>query len=195
MSRIARLIGVGANAGKLDTSFNPGTGANGPVNIIAMQIDGKILMGANYQFISGHWSNYLARLINTDPSTQSLSFNGPTITWLRGGTAPEAWRTSFETSTDGATWTDLGPGTRISGGWQLSGLSLPANSIIRARAFITGGLRNGSSWFVQSHSRPLILLNDGNFGFRSNQLDLTSLPPKDSRLSWKARPTSRIGLH
>ena len=59
--------------------------------------------------------------------------------WLRGGTTPEAEYTRFEVSTDhGATWTPLGTGTRIAGGWELPGLELPARGHLRARARTVG---------------------------------------------------------
>jgi len=41
----------------------------------------------------------IGRLINTDPATQSLTSDGSSITWLRGGASPEVWRTTFEAST------------------------------------------------------------------------------------------------
>ena len=44
-------------------------------------------------------------------------------------------------SADGIVWTSLGNGTRITGGWQLTGLSLPFNQnhYVRARGYATGG--------------------------------------------------------
>ena len=42
------------------------------------------------------------------------------------------------------------PGTRIAGGWELIGLSLPASGHIRARARIIGGYSNGSSGLVET---------------------------------------------
>ena len=67
--RIARL-----NAdGSLDTSFNIGTGFGGSINIIALQSDGKILVGGNFTTYKDLAQNYIARL-NTDGSLDS-SFN------------------------------------------------------------------------------------------------------------------------
>jgi hypothetical protein len=98
------------------------------------------------------------------------------VTWLRAGTTPEMWRTIFETSNDGTNWTSLGAGSRITGGWGLSGLSLSANSWIRARGFTTGGYYTSSGWFVESVGRvlappPVILVNAPGFGIYSNQFD------------------------
>jgi hypothetical protein len=68
---------------------------------------------------------------------------------LRGGSGPEVWRTTFEHSADGI-WTNLGAGSRIMGGWQLTGLAVPPGGTIRARGHATGGLGNASSWFAES---------------------------------------------
>ena len=143
-NRIARL-----NAdGTLDSGFNPG--ANNWVGLLALQTDGKILVGGLFTTLGGQTRNYIGRLNNTGPATQSLAFDGSTITWLRGGTSPEAWRTTFDVSTDGFTWTGLGAGTRREGGWQLAVASSPPRGVIRARGCVTGGRNNGSGWFVES---------------------------------------------
>src|SRR5437016_9921989 len=47
--------------------------------------------------------------------------------------------TLFPYTTLFRSWTTLGVGTRIAGGWELTGLSLPANGQVRARARIAGG--------------------------------------------------------
>ncbi len=60
--RIARL-----NAdGTLDTSFNPGTGAGSDIEWIALQSDGKILIGGDFTEYNGTSRNGIARL-NGDP--------------------------------------------------------------------------------------------------------------------------------
>ncbi len=57
-NRIARL-----NAdGSLDTGFNPGAGANGGVSAIALQPDGKILIGGDFTSYNGTGRNRIARL-------------------------------------------------------------------------------------------------------------------------------------
>ena len=149
-----------ANAGGgLDVNFNTTFLAN----VMALQPDGKLLVGGST----------LRRLINNEPAAQSLSYSGNTATWLRSGSTPEVWRATFEYSTDhGTNWTSLGAGSRISGGWQLTGGSIPSNAKLRARGFVVAG--DSSSWFVESQlqlspNNPIILVNDGNFGIRSNQ--------------------------
>jgi uncharacterized delta-60 repeat protein len=69
LSGIARL---NAN-GSLDSSFNPGTGANGLVRSIAVQPDGKVLIGGDFTTFNGPNRNHIARL-NANGSLD-LSFN------------------------------------------------------------------------------------------------------------------------
>jgi uncharacterized delta-60 repeat protein len=68
-NRIARL-----NAdGTLDNTFNPGTGANSTVRTIALQPDGKVLIGGNFTTYNGTSQNRIARL-NVD-GTLDNTFN------------------------------------------------------------------------------------------------------------------------
>jgi len=96
----------------------------------------------------------IGRLTNTSVATQSLSVSGGgvVITWLRGGSSPEVSRVTFEISTNGTTYTTLGAGTRIDGGWRLSGQSLPVRQgiFIRARGYYASGYRNGSGSVVET---------------------------------------------
>lgn len=48
--------------GSLDSSFNAGTGANGHVRTIALQSDGKVLVGGDFTAINGTNCNRVARL-------------------------------------------------------------------------------------------------------------------------------------
>lgn len=125
---------------------------------LALQADGKILVGGSFSTLAGQPGNGLGRLNATGPATQSLTCDGSTITWLRGGTSPEVWRTAFEHSPDDLTWTSLGDGLRIpglpagqAGGWQLTGLSLPPGGWIRARGQVaSGGCWGVSGWFLKT---------------------------------------------
>ncbi|MBE0543181.1 MAG: immunoglobulin domain-containing protein [Verrucomicrobia bacterium] len=138
--------------GSLDPTFNPG--ASSIVFSLAMQADAKILVGGNFTTLDGQPRNYFGRLNNTAPASQSLTLDGSTLTWLRGGTSPEVWRTTFEVSTNGANWASLGVGSRVAGGWQLTGVAAPPNASIRARGYASGGYLNGSSWFVETIIQP-----------------------------------------
>lgn len=60
-NRIARL---NANGG-LDTTFTPGTGANGAIYTMAQQTDGRIMIGGVFQSYNGTARNRIARLLAT----------------------------------------------------------------------------------------------------------------------------------
>lgn len=67
--------------GSLDTSFNTGTSTNGEVQALAIQTDGKILIGGNFTSYNGVLSTRIAR-INFDGSldtsfSSSIGANGP----------------------------------------------------------------------------------------------------------------------
>jgi uncharacterized delta-60 repeat protein len=49
--------------GTLDNAFNPGTGANGYVYATAIQSDGKIIIGGDFQTYNGIARNYIARIL------------------------------------------------------------------------------------------------------------------------------------
>jgi uncharacterized delta-60 repeat protein len=155
-------------AGEVDPTFV--TSADAPVYALALQADGKLLVGGTFARLGGAARSYVGRLYNTEPATQSLALDGSSITWLRGGTGPEVWRVAFESSTDGTTWVNSGAGVRIPGGWRLDDPVLATNSTIRARGFVTGGLCNGSSWFVESAIAvnpglpPRLVLGPGSTG-------------------------------
>ena len=159
--------------GSIDTTFFPA--ANSNVLALALQPDGAVLVGGPFGIVSGQSRSGLARLTPTDPGGQYLSSDGQTVTWLRAGTTPGVWRTTFETSGDGTNWTSLGAGSRITGGWGLSGVALSANAWVRARGFTSGGYFNSSGWYVESVAQvlapPVILVNDPGFGVHSNQFD------------------------
>ena len=57
--------------GTLDTGFNPG--ANGWVRSLAVQPDGKILVGGDFTLLGGQSRNYLGR-VNAD-GTVDTGFN------------------------------------------------------------------------------------------------------------------------
>ncbi len=145
-NRIARL-----NAdGTIDASFDPNA-SGGFVNGIAVRADGEIYVAGSFTALQPNGAgsptarNGLALLTN-DAATQSLTVPDFTqVQWQRSGAAPEAIAVTFEYSPDGATWFPLGPGARVTGGWQITGINL--NGIfgaVRARARITSGAFSSS---------------------------------------------------
>jgi len=151
--------------GTVDSTFNPG--ANSSVSCLALQTDGKLVVGGNFSTLAGQSRSYIGRLNNSELATQQLGFDETTVVWLRGGTSPEVSRVTFDCSTNGYSWTSLGNGVRVPGGWQLTGLALSTNATIRARgAAISGGL---SDWFMEQVTgvpfiafQPVSIVN--NFG-------------------------------
>lgn len=111
--------------------------------IAALTDDGRVLLGG-----SGTGTPPGATLLRlTNPGgTQTLGATHPTrVQWLRSGPLPEVSQVTFEQSLDsGATWTPLGNGRPIAagGGWELTGLNLTANGLLRAcgRTVTTGGI-------------------------------------------------------
>jgi uncharacterized delta-60 repeat protein len=72
-NRIARLN----PSGSVDREFDPGTGPDNRVSVVALQTDGKILLGGYFRTISGIARNYLARL-NPDGTLDS-GFNSRAV--------------------------------------------------------------------------------------------------------------------
>ena len=148
-SRLGRLNPDGS----VDEVFAPG--ANNAVYALGLQADGSVLVGGAFGVLGGQTRLRLGRLNNTVPASQSMQCDGSSLTWLRGGASPELWRTTFELSTNqGASWTDLGAGTRVLDRWELGGLAVPPTATVRARGFLTGGSDNASGWFVETLTGP-----------------------------------------
>jgi len=128
--------------GRLDGTFQHGPDAANELSAFAMEADGAVVIGGSCGYLDGLVRRCIGRVASGELATQTLAFDGATITWLRGGSSPEAWRTTFETSTNGLDWSYLGAGTGVPGGWELTGLSLPPSSTIRARGYVAqpGGM-------------------------------------------------------
>jgi uncharacterized delta-60 repeat protein len=70
--------------GSIDSTFNPGTGANGPIYTTSIQSDGKLIIGGNFTSYNGTALNRIARL-NTDGSLDN-SFNpGSGVSGINNG--------------------------------------------------------------------------------------------------------------
>jgi uncharacterized delta-60 repeat protein len=111
---------------------------------IAIQSDGKLLIGG------GPGSPPLARRLN-DAAPRVVSVPDTSqVTWQRSGTSPEIKQVTFDLSPDGGTsWSPIGSGTRTSGGWQRTGLSLPTTGTIRARGHAASGYHAASSGLIE----------------------------------------------
>lgn len=139
--RLVRLSTTGAN----DSTFV--ATARNIVSGLGLQSDGKVIVAGSFT-LAGGTTKYAARLINDiDAATSALSVVSETeVQWLRGGTTPETQVVVFHYSQDGGTtWTSLGQGARITGGWRLTSITLPISGILRAQAYIPCGFSNGST--------------------------------------------------
>ena len=115
------------------------------------QADGKILLGGDFTGIGGVTRRGLARVYNSETAVQSVALpDSDRVQWFRSGTMPEVTRVTFELSTNGgASWSALGAGVRIAGGWEYNGGGLPASGMVRARGFTKSGYFTGSQGLIE----------------------------------------------
>lgn len=176
------------------------------VMAIGLDRDGKILVGGSMIDSSGGTNWYVGRMQNTGPATESLSWDGAAITWMRGGTAPEIWGSFFQSSSNGMDWNDLGPGQRIPGGWILPTSQIQPGSTIRASGNVSVGQYNGTSWFVQSYLQippAIAILSNANLGFAGQGFGFDFVVPTNSSviieissdlLNWTATATNNVSF-
>lgn len=150
-SGVARLEPNGEVESSNTFSIGSGAGGNNYVNGVALQSDGRILVCGEFTGMNGQPRNKIARLLN-DPAVQSLSATSNSrLQWLRSGSAPEVSHVWFERSSDvGHSWSLIGSGARIPGGWESIGVNLSGTETVRARGRTSGGFANGSPGIVQS---------------------------------------------
>jgi hypothetical protein len=180
-----KISGLGLEAfarldqsGWLDYDYTYNADAYGVTRVLALTTGGRLLVGGDILRLCGQPPERLGRVTNPEPAVDELTVEGNSVTWLRGGAAPEVWRTVFDVSIDGTNWTRLGPGVRIDGGWQREDLIAAPGAFIRARGFVSGA-ENSSGWFVEKTLRvpgppPLrILVDEPSFGMQSGSFGFT----------------------
>ena len=118
--RIARLN----TDGSLDTGFNLGTGANGSINCIAVQADGRIIIGGLFTSYNGMGRNRIAR----------LNANGSLDTGFNPGSGANSIFYCTISST-----AVLADGKIIIGGWFTSYNGIGRNRIARINNTISPG--------------------------------------------------------
>ncbi len=162
---LARLYADGSP----DSTFAPGAAAGSSILGLALQPDGKILLGGLFSSIGGQSVLNLARLNNT-PAGQNLRIDGSVLHWVRNGTAPEIWRATFESSTNAGEWSALGDAQPAPGGWELTNSSVSIYELVRVRGLVQG---HRSTWFVEQtlapdvNTPPIIVTTDEQFGFQT----------------------------
>jgi uncharacterized delta-60 repeat protein len=151
-SQIARVN----SDGSLDSNFDPK--ANGIVYNVALQADGKILLGGLFNTLQPNGAETASArsrfaLLNNDVVIHSLAPTSRSeVVWFRGGSSPEVAQVIFEQSANGnANWELLGSGTRIgiTSNWQLTGISLAKSGRLRARGQTTNGYQNSGSGLIE----------------------------------------------
>jgi uncharacterized delta-60 repeat protein len=145
-NRLARLN----NSGALDTSFNasPTGGPNGSVFSLALQPDGKLLIGGDFSTYNGASRGRIARIATGESATYRWSLlptggtdpNRYLAAWAPGNAAPVFSAVEFDYSTDGVNWSPLGSAFRGLAQWTAEVVA-PLEQIfyLRARAAIAGG--------------------------------------------------------
>jgi hypothetical protein len=87
------------------TSFNAGSGANGAINCIALQADGKILLGGDFTMFNGQPANGIVRLLPNGSREAASTFsigngaNGLSIALSCNWTARFWWPAALRAST------------------------------------------------------------------------------------------------
>ncbi len=122
--------------GSVDGTFNPGP--NGAVTALALQSDGRLMIGGSFTRVGALTRVALARLASTGSAIQTVGVTADrrNAVWTRSGTSGDVAAAIFEFSADNRTWSPLGTGTRIasSSNWQITGLQLPASGLFYVRA-------------------------------------------------------------
>lgn len=121
----------------LEAAFDPQ--ASNTVLALALQEGGEIVCGGDFTTMGGAARNYAARLLNS-AAVQSLTvLDSATVRWLLSGSFPAAQRVTFENDT-GSGYAALGGTTAaISGGYEVTGLTLSGTGTLRARSIGTDG--------------------------------------------------------
>jgi uncharacterized delta-60 repeat protein len=131
--------------------FNAGTGANGIVASVAIGANGRLILGGSFTQVNGTARNRFAQLLHTPPVSTLAASSRLRLFWQLSGSAAAVSDVMFEQSVNGGvTWTPLGAGTRISGGWERTGLTLPQTGLVRARGRTPAGQGNPGAGLAEA---------------------------------------------
>ncbi len=189
---IANLARLNAD-GSVDSTFN--ASPNGPVTALALQSDGRLMIGGTFTTVGGSPRVGLARISNTAPALQSLmvSTDGKTLTWARSGTVGVLEAVTFDVSTDGQNWTELGAGARIAGtpNWQITNLSLSTTTTIYVRARGITPTSSGTSTGIYQTVRQINVAS-GVTGATSETVAIAGLSGSNSHYAWVYDPVTGV---
>lgn len=115
--------------GSIDTSF---AGPTSWQAVVAQTESGLLYFSTGNADVS--------KLIHESGGSVLSAADANTVLWMRSGTVPEVSWVRFELSQDdGLSWQLLGVGSRISGGWRLAGVNLPAAGKLRGLCGLAHG--------------------------------------------------------
>jgi hypothetical protein len=140
---------------------------------LALQTNGGILLGGNFQQLGGQPRDRMARAFDENLPREILIYDGTNVTWLRYDASPMVWRTTFDVTYDGTNWLRLGPGIHVRNGEQVSAPALPPSARLRARGFIQGGFNTSSGWFEEATLPVSALLSPFTCATNGNALSIT----------------------
>ena len=137
--------------GSADQTFTFNVGALD----LAIQADGKLVMGGVSELPTGEKVGGMIRLRAPQAALQSLTLEGSTVAWMRSGSGPElSSPPQLQLSLDGNTFAPVGIMQRINGGWQYTGFVAPfdQNFYLRTSGSVSSGIYfdSSSSGLVQS---------------------------------------------
>jgi len=142
-NRLARFEADGA----LDMIWD--ANANDTVYAIALQPDGKVLVGGAFTTMGGQPHGHIARLSSDLAAFQTLAVasDGDSVLWTQAGAGPELTAVRFYSSTDAVNYTAMGEGVRLDTGWTITDVALPLTQNVWVRAYgeYPGGQSNGST--------------------------------------------------
>ncbi len=140
-----RLVRLSAD-GDVDPALN--LPIDQPIITVALQTDGRIVVGGYFVVVDGYLLDGLARLAGPEAAWQSLTMDGASVRWRRGGSGPELTATPvLQRSVDGVSFQTVTDFARSDDGWRATAVAPPpAGQMhwLRAHGTTAAGLFNGS---------------------------------------------------
>lgn len=179
-----RAIGINADW------ILPANGVGSRTNIFAalIQPNGDVIVAGDFSSINGVTRSGLARIAPSEGVVSSLSVDSSTIRWQRSGVGPLFLRATFEISTNGSSFTPAFEASKVTNGWELSGLTLPPGATVRGRGFISAS-GNSGGWYEEIGAGATIVTrqpkNYTNNAGSAVQLRITTVGSNPISFQWR----------